>query len=105
MLMETVLEFSCWHLSQARASMQTVGWPDMRFVDRARGIAVWWEAKAPGGKQSAAQHQFQLDVEACGEAYVLGPYQVLEDWAVAHGLVERLPNGNLIRRRTSPEVM
>jgi hypothetical protein len=81
--MMTLLGFQTWHLSQARATNQTPGWPDMLFTHRERGLAVWWEAKRPGGKQSPAQREFELSVTACGQHYVCGTDDDLKAWCIA----------------------
>jgi hypothetical protein len=99
LLMQNVLGFECWHLSQARATRQTPGWPDMLFMHEDSGLCVWWEAKAPGGKQSDAQREFQRYAQPCSMEYVVGPASALEEWAISKGLLERLPNGHLVRRR------
>jgi len=58
--------------SQARASHQTEGIPDRRYYHAGRRLALWFEAKAPNGRQRPAQKQFQKMCESCGEVYVLG---------------------------------
>lgn len=109
------LGFTVIRFSQARATMQTPGIPDRRYyrpprektsrqnalgptnatadIPREGGLSLWWEAKREGGKQSPFQRAFQELCEACGETYLVGTDSVLHDWAVARGLVERLPNG------------
>lgn len=72
--------FVAVRFSQARATQQTPGIPDRRYYDTARELAVWWEAKAPGGKQRPAQRKFQVMVEACAEHYILGGIDELAGW-------------------------
>lgn len=43
------------------------------------GLAVWIEVKAPGGKQSTAQKEFQWQIERQGGKYVLA--RCVEDLA------------------------
>lgn len=92
-LME-MLGFTTIRFSQPRASMQTPGIPDRRYYRGARGrsaastsFSVWYEAKAPNGRQSASQRRFQALVEACGETYVLGTFDEMLKWCRANGLV------------------
>lgn len=98
--METVLGFDYWSLSQARATRQTAGWPDCFFTHPAKRLAVWYEAKAPNGKQSDAQKEFQRHVTQCGYEYVVGTASELYLWAEAKHLVRILPSGGMeiIRR-------
>lgn len=66
------LGFETVRFSQPRHTMQTFGIPDRRYYHRERKLALWWEAKRPGGRQSDHQRGFQQMVEAVGEVYVLG---------------------------------
>lgn len=72
--------FVAVRFSQARATNQSPGIPDRKYFHAARGLAVWWEAKAPGGKQRPAQREFQLMAEAVGETYLLGGTMALTEW-------------------------
>lgn len=94
-LMEDVLGFACWHLSQSRATRQTPGWPDAFFTHPELKLAVWYEAKAPQGKQSNAQREFQRNVTMCGYDYVSGTAEAMTEWAVSKGLVRRTAGGGL----------
>lgn len=92
------LGFTIWRLSQARPTRQSLGLPDRKYCDRERGVACWWEAKRETGRghgQSPAQRDFQLDVEACGEFYVVGALDALEGWCIAQRIATRLPCGAL----------
>jgi hypothetical protein len=100
-LMETALGFTCWHLSQARATRQTPGWPDCFFTHPEKRLAVWYEAKAPKGKQSDAQKEFQRHVSLVGYDYVVGPAEVLTEWAIAKGLVKRARIGLEVVRESA----
>lgn len=87
--------FTIWRLSQARATMQTPGFPDVFFT--APGHLVAWEAKRVGGVQRPAQKVFQA---AWGAAlpgqyftYLLGPSGVVEDWLVEQGYAKRMGAG------------
>lgn len=75
--------------SQPRRTMQTLGIPDRRYYHVARGVALWFECKRPGGRQRPAQRAFQTLVEACGERYVLGGADELA--AAVRALADRLP--------------
>lgn len=93
------LGFTSWRLSQARATRQTPGWPDLFFTHPAKRLAVFYEAKAPKGKQSTAQREFQSHVIAAGMEYVVGTHDVLVAWAEAKGLCRALASGGLERTR------
>jgi hypothetical protein len=86
MRLMTALGFTCWHLSQNRASRQTPGWPDMLFTCPAKRLSVYYEAKSAKGKQSDAQKAFQADIVACGHEYVVGTVEAMADWCVAKGI-------------------
>jgi hypothetical protein len=58
-------------MSQARATQQTAGVPDLLVFSPARGL-FFVECKRPGGQQSPAQRSFQLRSEAAGVRYILG---------------------------------
>lgn len=87
------LGFTAIRFSQPRNTMQTLGIPDRRYYrpdpayDVRFALAVWWEAKREGGKQSEAQKAFQALVESCGEEYVVGPLSALVAWCEREGLV------------------
>lgn len=83
------LGFDIVRLSQPRASMVTPGLPDRRYYHRARKIAVWFEAKREGGKQSFFQQDFQAMAEACGETYLVGTDDVLVAWCRQQGLIRQ----------------
>lgn len=68
-----------------RAKFLTPGIADCLISHRGRGVAAWWEVKTERGKQTEAQRDFQLDVEAGGQLYVLGPPRVLYRWLVERG--------------------
>ncbi len=64
--------FRVVRFSQTRASKQTLGIPDRRYVHRQMAFAMWWEVKRPGYRQSKDQWGFEQDCVATGELYVLG---------------------------------
>lgn len=73
--------------SQPRhAKYLTPGIPDRLYFHRARGVAVYWEAKTATGEQSPSQKDFQDDCEACGWNYVLGTPDALYAWLIDHGI-------------------
>lgn len=92
------LGFRVWGLSQPRATKQSPGWPDRRYTHRERGIALWWEAKGPEGRQRPDQRVFQEDCEACGEMYVLGDDAVLSAWLLARYPLRWDEAGHLVWR-------
>lgn len=80
--------FTVIRFSQARATMQTEGIPDRLYCSTARGLAFWWEAKAEGGKQRAAQKEIEATVTACGMVYFCGTFPELTAWLkhqILHG--------------------
>lgn len=76
------LGFSIWRFSQARATMQSPGIPDRRYVNVVWGVAFWWEAKRDGGIQSSSQRAFELECNSVGERYVCGTDYTLAGFAV-----------------------
>ena len=72
-----LLGFSVWRFSQARATMQSPGIPDRRYVHIGRKLAIWWEAKSAKGVQSPYQRAFQQECRATREHYVCGTDDVL----------------------------
>jgi hypothetical protein len=72
--------FEIVRFSQPRNTMQTPGVSDRLYIHRARKLAVWWEAKRVGGKQSAHQRKFQELVTAVDWDYVAGPLDALVEW-------------------------
>jgi len=83
----TAVGFEIVRLSMPRNTMQTPGLPDRRYYHPTRRLAVWWEAKREGGKQSMVQQDFQAMVENCGEEYVVGTDDVLVAWLRLKGLI------------------
>lgn len=75
--------FEVVRLSQRRASKLTAGLPDRRYYHRRRQLSCWWEVKSTTGRQRPDQREFQAMVEAVGETYLLGTYEVLRDWLVS----------------------
>lgn len=74
------LGFEVVRFSHPGKTKQTPGIPDRRYYHRERKLALWWEAKAPGGQQRPDQKVFQEMCEAVGEVYVLGGLAVLRTW-------------------------
>lgn len=100
--MGKVLGFEIYRFSQARATQQTPGIPDRLYCAPKLGLAVWWEAKTEIGAQRVAQAAFQRIVESCGYEYVVGRDDVLHEWAIRQGLVERIgPAGLKVLRRAA----
>lgn len=92
----TTLGFTVIRFSQARATMQTPGISDRLYINPARELAVWWEAKSSKGKQSPAQRSFQLLIESVGWAYVVGTDDALIGYLESRTLLKRLPTGALL---------
>jgi hypothetical protein len=91
----TVCGFHGYWLSQARASKQTPGLPDLWFVHRIKPVALWWETKRQvGGEHSDAQIEFAAECSRAGVGYGTGDRYHAEQWLVAHGFAQ-LVNGVL----------
>lgn len=96
LLMQT-LGFTVIRFSQSRATMQTPGIPDRRYMRPGRDganlalhyrppLRVWWEAKREAGKQSPAQRRFEMLAQSCHEDYVCDTDADLLAWCKAKGL-------------------
>lgn len=85
-----LLGFAAIRFSQPRATMQTSGIPDRRYYHGGRKLALWWEAKKAGGRQSPSQIVFQAVAESCGELYCVGTDDDLARFVTA--LLHRYPN-------------
>lgn len=67
--------FGCkvYNLSQARATKQTPGLPDLWVVHRELGLAWWFETKrAAGGRISPAQHDFAEECHLADVRHYVG---------------------------------
>jgi len=74
--------------SQPRATMQTIGIPDLKLYIPRKGATAWLECKRPvGGVQSDAQQHFQAMAEECGETYLLGGYEEVMGWLRTVGVI------------------
>ena len=78
---ELLVQCDCavYWLSQARETRQTPGVPDLLAFHPLRGFA-FIEVKAPNGRLSSAQREFQ---HLCGESdveYVVGGVEAVRDW-------------------------
>lgn len=84
-----VCGFDAFILSQARATKQTPGLPDLWLMNPARHVALWWEAKRQvGGRFSQAQLDFAAASTRCGILCGAGDRFAAQDWLVTHGLAE-----------------
>lgn len=78
--------FHVYSLSQARASKQTPGLPDLWVAHQSRPVAFWFETKrSEGGRYSLAQLEFRDECERCGVGYATGDYAAAEQHLVALG--------------------
>lgn len=65
--------FNIYNLSQARASKQTPGLPDLWCVHKRDRVAFWWEVKRQvGGKLSTAQEEFAAECVRAGVGHYVG---------------------------------
>jgi len=84
--------FGCrvYSLSQARATKQTPGIPDLWVVHTAARLAWWWETKRPkGGRLSPAQVDFAAECDAAGVRHGVGSRADAEAWLIGLGLAVR----------------
>ncbi len=97
-----VCGFVVYWLSQARASKQTPGLPDLWFVHRSEPIAGWFEAKRQvGGRLSPAQQEFRAHCDRTGIRHLVGDRYFAERWLVDVGLAT-LEAAMLVPVRPSP---
>jgi hypothetical protein len=78
--------FGCrvYNLSQARATKQTPGLPDLWVTHRERGLAFWFEVKRQqGGRLSEAQREFRHECTAAHVSHYVGDRR-----DAAHALVQ-----------------
>jgi hypothetical protein len=86
---------SVYSLSQARASKQTEGLPDLWIMAPAVRAAWWMETKSATGKQSVAQRDFQARCLLSGVSYVLGGLEDAQAKLVSVGL-GAMENGQFV---------
>jgi hypothetical protein len=97
---EKVIYEQCWQLlrltgwvvyrlSQPRASHQTLGLPDLYAIHPDHGV-LWVECKTDIGKQSPAQHDFQLTHLNSGVASICGGAPELQHYLTT-GQILRWP--------------
>lgn len=78
--------FKVYNLSQARASKQTPGLPDLFCMDPERRVGFWWESKrSVGGTLSASQMLFRDQALACGINWGSGDRVAAKRFLVALG--------------------
>lgn len=79
--------FEVYNLSQARATKQTPGLPDLWCMHRELPIAFWWETKrSHGGRFSEAQLRFRDMAQRCGVGYGSGDRKAARSHVIALGL-------------------
>lgn len=85
-----VCRFKVYSLSQARASKQTPGLPDLWCAHETLPIAFWWESKRQvGGELSTAQVEFRAECERAGIPYGTGDRYAVEERLIGLGVAER----------------
>lgn len=90
--------FTTYNLSQARASKQTPGLPDLWLVNPETGDALWWECKAakPNGKPKPLrpeQSRFRDECHACLVHHGWGTLTEAMAWLEAHNYGKAHPAG------------
>jgi hypothetical protein len=68
-----------YNMSQVRASMVSLGIPDLMCFHALRGFA-FIEVKAENGRMSTAQREFQHQCSEAGITYIVGGVQEVRDW-------------------------
>lgn len=96
-VMKLYRAFGCvvYNLSQARASKQSPGLPDLYVVHRGIHQAWWHETKTPFGKQSVAQKYFGEIHTKTPIRYVLGGVRAAEEQMITLAIAVRGPDGYL----------
>jgi hypothetical protein len=83
--------FHVYTLSQARASKQTPGLPDIWFARES--VAGWFEVKrSEGGRLSSAQEEFRDECQRAGVLHVVGDRSHAQQLLVDLGLAIRIEN-------------
>jgi hypothetical protein len=96
-----VCGFKVYSLSQARASKQTPGLPDLWLMNPARALGLWWETKRQkGGRFSDAQLEFAAACEYCRVNYAAGDRYDAERWLIENNLAD-IVGGSFTPRRNS----
>lgn len=72
--------------SQPRRTGQTRGIADSLYCFPRLGLAVWWEWKAPDGRQRPDQRDFEELVSACGHLYRTGGLGDYKAWLAERGV-------------------
>lgn len=97
-----VCGFTVRNLSQARASKQAPGLPDLFITHDTKPRALWWETKRQvGGKYSDAQRAFKADCQRCGVICEGGDRYAAESWLVLHGHATIGSDGKITRVGTA----
>lgn len=82
--------FKVYNLSQARATKQTPGLPDLWCVHKREPIAFWFETKRQvGGQLSPAQVDFQAECLRCDVKHFVGHRHNVVELLLSLGLAER----------------
>jgi hypothetical protein len=84
-----------YSLSQARASKQTEGLPDLWIMAPTVRAAWWHEVKSAKGKQTPTQRDFQARCLLSGISYVLGGLEDAEAKLMSVGL-GRMEQGQFV---------
>jgi hypothetical protein len=102
MLLLRAAGFRVFNLSQARATNQSPGLPDLLLMHPVLGVEATFEVKAPKGRVSAPQQEFSDLREKCGRRHLIGGYDVVETWLLELGLLHEI-HGQMILtpRRTA----
>lgn len=82
--------FKVYNLSQARATKQTPGLPDLWCVHKREPVAFWFETKRQvGGQLSPAQVDFQTECLRCDVKHFVGHRHNVVELLLSLGLAER----------------
>jgi hypothetical protein len=86
-----------YRLSQARASRQTAGVPDLMAFGPGQRFC-WIEVKRPGGRLRPEQRAFREQCQARGIEHVVGGLPEVERLLVQWDLADALPSGGILVR-------
>lgn len=86
MKMARAIGMHVYNLSQARASKQTPGLPDLWITHESRRFAGWWETKRQvGGERSGPQIEFASECFAATVPYGFGDRYHFASWLRTNG--------------------
>lgn len=94
--------FRVWNLSQARATNQSPGLPDVFAMHPTLCVEVTIEVKTPKGRASEPQREFAELRRRCARPHLIGGMDVVEGWLIELGLMREVGGQRVLApKRTS----